>query len=80
MEESVTVRIPQEILNSAKRLSSSAGESLNDFVVLALERELRWRQGWAAHERIMAINKQLPPQPDATELIRQLREGEGRYD
>lgn len=68
MEESVNVRIPQEIIDNAKRFSSSAGESLNDFVVLALERELRWRQGWSAREKIMAINKQLPPQPYATEF------------
>ncbi len=77
MDSRITVRFPVELLNNAKTVKSDA-ESLNDLVVLALEREVRRRKGLAAHERILAISRQLPQQPDVTELIHQLREGEER--
>ncbi len=74
MEESVTLNIPQKLLGNAQRLSSP-DETLNDVVILALDREVRRRKGLAANQKILALNKELPPQPDDTELIRQLREG-----
>jgi len=77
MESRVTVRLTAELLDNAKTVKSES-ESLNDLVVLALEREVRRRRGLAAHQRILAISKQLPIQPDATELIHELREGEQR--
>ncbi|MGL5195165.1 MAG: YlcI/YnfO family protein [Chroococcales cyanobacterium] len=79
MEGSVSLHIPQELLESAQRLSSP-DETLNDVVILALDREVRRRKGLAAHQKIIALNKELPPQPDDTELIRQLREREGQDD
>ncbi len=77
MEGSLSIHIPQELLESAQRLSSP-DETLNDVVILALDREVRRRKGLAAHQKILALNKELPTQPDHTELIRELREGEGR--
>ena len=77
MESRITVRFPAELLDNAKTVKSNE-ESLNDLVVLALEREVRRRKGLAAHERILAIGRQLPKQPDANELIHQLREDEAR--
>lgn len=71
------MRFPAELLANAKSVKSEE-ESLNDLMVLALEREVRRCRGLAAHQRILAISKQLPMQPDATELIHKLREGEER--
>jgi hypothetical protein len=79
MEGSISLNIPQELLESAQRLSSPE-ETLNDVVILALDREMRCRKGLAAHQKILALNKELPPQPDDTELIRQIRKGEGRNE
>lgn len=73
----MTVRFPPELLDNAKTVKSEE-ESLNDLVVLALDREVRRRRGLTAHQRILAISKQLPIQPDATELVHKLREGEER--
>ncbi|GAA6616424.1 YlcI/YnfO family protein [Scytonema sp. NUACC26] len=77
MDSRITVRFPAELLDKAKTVKNDA-ESLNDLVVLALEREVRRRKGLAAHEKILAIGRQIPQQPDATELIHQIREGEER--
>ncbi|MCT7960905.1 hypothetical protein NG799_12180 [Laspinema sp. D1] len=79
MEGSVSIHIPQKLLESAQRLSSP-DETLNDVVILALDREVRRRKGLAAHQKILALNKELPPQPDDTEVINQIRESEGRED
>jgi len=57
---------------------------LNDLIIKALEREVRYRQGLAAHHSIVArrekIREKTGTQPNSTRLIRQLREGEARYD
>ena len=73
----MTVRLTTELLDNAKTVKSKS-ESLNDLVVLTIEREVRYCQGLTAHQRILAISKQLLIQPDATELIHKLREGEER--
>jgi hypothetical protein len=79
--ESITIRFPAELLAQAKSLKVDE-ESFNDLVVEALEHEVRRRQGLAAHERIRArrqsILERTGLQSDSTELIRELRSGEGR--
>lgn len=53
-------------------------------VLSAYEREVRYRRGLAAHQRIVARREQIKrktgTQPSSINLIRQLREGEARYD
>ncbi len=53
-------------------------------VVEAVEREVRRRRAMAAHKSIVArraeIKAKTGVQPDATALIRALREGEGRRE
>jgi hypothetical protein len=79
--ESITIRFPAKLLAQAKSLKVDE-ESFNDLVVEALEHEVRRRQGLAAHERIRArrqsILERTGLQSDSTELIRELRSGEGR--
>lgn len=81
--EALTVRLRAGLLAQLK-LHKSEGESLNDLIVKALEREVRYRRGLAAHNRIVArrekIREKTGTQPNSTDSIRQLREGEGRYD
>lgn len=81
--EALTVRFPTYLLAQIK-LHKSQGESLNDLIIKALEREVRYRQGLAAHYRIVArrekIREKTGTQPNSTNLIRQLREGEARND
>ena len=78
-QEAITVRFPAGLLAQV-RLHKLKGESLNNMIVKALEREVRYRQGLVAHHRIVArreqIRKKIGTQPDSIDLIRQLREGE----
>lgn len=79
--EAVTIRIPVGLLERARRAKLER-ESLNELVVGAIEREVRRRQALGAHEEIVRIRGQIKArtgnQPDATPLIRELREGRGR--
>lgn len=81
--ESLTVRFPAALLTQL-RLHKSKDESLNDVVIKALEREVRYRRGLAAHQRIVsrreAIRQKTGTQPSSIDLIRQLREGETQND
>ncbi|MBK1987693.1 hypothetical protein A0J48_009115 [Sphaerospermopsis aphanizomenoides BCCUSP55] len=81
--EALTIRFPSELLAKARKIKESS-ESLNDLIVEALEREVRRRRGWAAHQRIIArseaIRARTGTQATSTDIIRSLREGEGRRD
>ncbi len=78
--ESITIRFPSELLAQAKALKIDT-ESFDDLVVEALDHEVRRRQGTAAHERIRSRRRSILQrtgiQPGSTELIRELRIGEG---
>lgn len=81
--EALTVRFPTRLMAQIRKYKSKE-ESLNDVVIKALEQEVRYRRGLAAHHRIVArreeIRKKTGIQPDSTDLIRKLREGQGRHD
>ena len=81
--QTISVRLPDDLLAQARK-TKAPRESLNDLVVAALEREVRRRQGLAAHEGITRIREQVRARtgshPDPVPLIRALREGEGRRD
>jgi len=72
-----TVRLPVELAERAKSMKAE-GESFNDLVIDAVEREVRRRQGWQALDAIRLIRKRLETetglQPDSVPLIRELRE------
>jgi len=79
--EALTIRFPCDLLAKARKLKESS-ESFNDLIIEAVEREVRRRRGWAAHQRIIARSETIKAktgiQPASTELIRSLREGEER--
>ncbi|MBD2593529.1 hypothetical protein H6G74_04195 [Nostoc spongiaeforme FACHB-130] len=81
--EALTIRFPSELLAKARKLKDD-GESFNDLIVEALEREVKRRRGWAAHQRILArseiVKAKTGIQPASTDLIRSLREDKGRCD
>jgi len=81
--EALTVRFPAGLLTLVRK-HKSQDESLNDLIIKALLREVHYRQGLAAHHRIVArrekIRQKTGTQPNSIGLIRQLREGSGRDD
>lgn len=81
--EALTIRFPAKLLQKIRALKRD-DESLNELVVQALEKEMKWRSAWAAHEQIQMIREQVKQRtgvhPDAAPMIRQLREGEARRD
>ena len=81
--EALTIRFPANLVVKAKKIKEGS-ESLNDLVVEALEREVSRGRGWAAHQRIIARSETVIAktgiQPASTDLIRSLREDEGRRD
>lgn len=76
--ESLTLRFPAGLLAAARTLKL-AGESLNDLVVEATEREIRRRQGLQANATILQLRARVRTRtgahPDPVPLIRALREG-----
>ncbi|MBD2567999.1 YlcI/YnfO family protein [Anabaena lutea] len=81
--EALTIRFPSELLAKARKLKKDK-ESFNDLIVEAVEREVRRRRGWAAHQRIIARSETIKAktgiQPTSTDMIRSLREGEDRRE
>lgn len=81
--EALTIRFPTDLLAKARKLKDS-DESFNDLIVEALDREVKRRRGWAAHQRIIArseiIKAKTGMQPSSIDMIRNLRKGEGRCD
>lgn len=81
--EALTIRFPRQLLADA-RSTISERESLNEFVLNAVEREVSRRRGIEAYEDILRIRAEVlartGPQPDSGPMIRALREGEGRRD
>jgi len=81
--EALTICFPAELLATARKLKDDS-ESFNDLIVEALEREVKRRRGWAAHQRIITrseiIKAKTSIQPASTDLIRSLREDKGLHD
>lgn len=54
--EALTIRFPAELLQKIRALKRE-DESLNDLIVQALEKEMKWRSAWAAHALTTSILK-----------------------
>ncbi|MHB8574120.1 MAG: YlcI/YnfO family protein [Dehalococcoidia bacterium] len=78
--DAMTVRIPSELLSEAKQFKKD-GESLNELIVTALANETKYRRGKRATDDIKRIREEIlatsGPQPDATPMIRAMRDGSG---
>ena len=77
-QTTITIEIPSQLLELAKSLETET-ESFNDLVQKALEKEIKWRKAWTAHQTILKVRKEVKEttgvHPDPIPLIRQLREG-----
>ena len=77
-QTTITIEIPSQLLELAKSLETET-ESFNDLVQKALEKEIKWRKAWAAHQTILKVRQEIKEatgvHPDPIPLIRQLREG-----
>ncbi len=78
-----TIRFPAGVLQRAREVKEQ-DESINQFVVEAVEREIARREGLAAIEEARGIRERVRARygvhPDSVPLIRALREGEERRD
>jgi hypothetical protein len=81
--EAVTIRFPVDLLAQAKQLKKGK-ESFNELVIEAVEQEVKRRRAITAHQSIVTRRAQIKArtgvQPEATALIRSLRDGEERRD
>ncbi len=79
--QSVTIRFPADLVKRAKQIKEG-NKSFNEFVVEALEKEVKRRQTIEAHETILRLREKVKKRtgfhPNPVPLIRQLREGEER--
>ena len=77
----ITVRFPRELLEQAKTVVNGR-QSFNDFVVRAVEQEVRRRRATEIMAEIDQLREEIKAKhgllPDSVPLIRQLREGIGR--
>jgi hypothetical protein len=81
--EPVSIRFPSDLLAEARETKDQK-ESLNDFVVSAVGREVRRRRALRALDRIVEIRERVAQRtglhPDPVPLVRRLREGTERRD
>lgn len=76
-----TIRVPKELLDRVREEAAAYGDSMNDLVLAAVQKEVSMRQqlrllDQIEQERLRMEKRGL--QPDSTPLIRQLRMGSGR--
>ena len=80
--EALTIRFPSGLLAEVREHKPD-GESLNDFVVRAVEEHTRRSRARQAHARVLALQRAIVrerggPTPSSVGLLRELREGRGR--
>ncbi|HUG14993.1 MAG TPA: YlcI/YnfO family protein [Thermomicrobiales bacterium] len=77
--DALTIRLANDVLRTARELKDER-ESLNDFVIEAIDREIRRRRGHQDVNTIRRLQHGAALQPDSTALIRALRERHERRD
>lgn len=81
--EQFTIRLPKELLDKVREESAVYGNSMNDLVVAAVEKEVQSRARLRLLEEIEERRREMAVrglQPDSTVLIRELRMGAGGHD
>jgi hypothetical protein len=80
---SITIQIPSQLLEEVRSLETET-ETLNDLVTRILEKEIKARKAWIAHQTVLRLRQEIKEKtgihPDPIPLIRQLREGENTYE
>ncbi len=81
--EQFTVRVPKELLDRVREEAAAYGDSMNDLVISALEKEVRMREQLRLLneiERRRSLMAKRGLQPDSTPVIRELRLRSNRND
>ena len=78
----LTIRFPSGLLDQVRELKP-ASESLNDFVVRAVEERARRAKARHSHARVLDLQRAIilergGPTPSSVRLLHELREGKGR--
>lgn len=80
--EQFTIRVPRGLLGRVREEAASYGDSMNELVVAAVEKEVSMRAQLRLLDQIEQERLQLEKrglQPDSTPIIRQLRTREDRH-
>jgi len=78
-----TFRAPKELLDRVREEAAAYGDSMNDLVVAAVQKEVSMRRQLRLLEQIVSERKAMQKrgvQPDSTPLVRESRQGAGRRE
>lgn len=78
-----TIRVPKELLDRVREEATAYGDSMNDLVLAAVQKEVSMRQQLRLLDQIEQARLKMEKrgvQPDSTPLIRRLRMGSERDD
>ena len=79
-KKQLTVRLPQSIVDYLTMKAESENKSLNDIMSDITEEYMKWHDGEKVLQDIMLLREKVKHetgiQPDSTEDIRRLREGD----
>lgn len=81
--EQFTVRIPGPLLDRVREQAAAYGDSMNDIVVAAIEKEVAMREQMRLFERIEEQRRRLAQrgvQPDSVSIVRQMRDEAVRHE
>ncbi|HHW18572.1 MAG TPA: Arc family DNA-binding protein [Firmicutes bacterium] len=81
--EQLTVRLPKGLLDRVRQESAAYGDSMNDLVVVAVQKEVQAREQLRLLKQIEEARRKMAArglQPDSSSLIRQLRMRVGHRD
>jgi len=81
--EQFTIRVPKGLLDRVREEAEAYGESMNDLVVTAVEKEVKVRQQMRLLEQIEKERRRMSQrglQPDSVPEIRAIRIGAERVD
>lgn len=76
-----TVRAPKELLDKVREEAEACGNSMNDLIVAAVEKEVLMRQQLRLLDQIDQERRAMEKrgtQPDSTPMVRQIRAGSER--
>ena len=78
-----TFRAPKQLLDRVREEAAAYGDSMNDLMIAAVEKEVSMRQQLRLLDQIEQERRTIEKrgvQPDSTPLIRQIRMGSERHE
>jgi len=78
-----TIRTPKGLLDRVREQAEAYGDSMNDLVVSAIQKEVNMREQLRLLTDMQKARRKMEAcgvHPDSTQLIRQMRNGAGRHE